>query len=232
MTALLVLAIPGQFCIQQQAPYTAPVYQQQTYNQAYLEKTIFVAVEAQEAQAYYGGLVGQQQRAAERQAQVQQAAVSTDAKIDRLAALLEQLQKRLDASEPALPDKPSPANAPSPPVPALTPVASEAAPPPPTIAQASGRSAVPHAGLAVLTRSCAGCHSATAKSGGGVVLFATDGSFSARDRDDLERIEAAIASGRMPKRSANLTLREYIAVRDFLTGQASTLAANTTNQRK
>jgi mono/diheme cytochrome c family protein len=228
---LMAIAALGQSCIAQQVAYQPVQYAQtyaQPYNQSYVERTIFVAVEAQDAPAYYAGIVGQAQRAAERQQQTQQVQSSTDQKIDRLAALVEQLQRRIDASEPPPPDKP---RAPSPAVPAVAPVSSEAVPPPPTISQASQRTGQ-HVGLAVLTKSCAGCHSGAASKGGGVGLFAADGSWSVRDKDDLERVEAAIISGRMPKRSSNLTLREYATVRDFLIEQANGLAFNTTNQRK
>src|SRR5512138_2144772 len=92
VTSLLAVSLIGQSCIAQQVSY-APVQYAQNYNQAYVEKTIFVAVE--DPTTYYSGLVGSQQRAVERQAQAQQVQSSTDAKIDRLAALVEALQKRM-----------------------------------------------------------------------------------------------------------------------------------------
>lgn len=235
MTGLLVVALLGQAqsCIAQtyQQTYAAPIqYQQQAYNQAYVEKTIFVAVE--DPASFYGGLVGQAQRTEARAAQAQQVQASNDQKIDRLTVLVEQLQKRLEVQpneQPLLPPKPSQA-VPRPPLPSPGADQAEAAPPPPTVAQAGKRAQ--HPGLAVLAKSCAGCHGGSAAKGGGVILFAADGSFTAKERDDLERIEAAISSGRMPKRAKQpMSLKEYVAIRDFLTEQASGLAL-TINQRK
>jgi mono/diheme cytochrome c family protein len=231
----LVLVAQTQSCVAAQQTYAAPVQYQQTYNQAYVqnayvEKTIFVAVEN------YGELVGQQQRAAARQEEAQQAqqvATSTDAKIDQLTRLVLDLQKRLETqqNEPPIPSKPaaSAAESPRPSLPALSPVASEAVPLPPTVAQAAS---VKSAGLALLVAKCGACHTGAAQKGGGFTIFAADGSLAKLDAVSLDAIDAAIASGRMPKRAPNLTLREYAAIRDYLNEQASGLAINTNNQRK
>jgi mono/diheme cytochrome c family protein len=234
--AFVALALTGQSCIAQQAVSYAPVqYQQQAYNQAYVEKTIFVAVEAQDAPTYYGGLVATQQRAAERQAQAQQATASTDARIEQLTRAIEALQKRLEtqASEPALPSHPG--QTPAPPVPSLSPVSSEAAPPPPTIAQAStsisARKGITP-GLALLVSKCGACHTGAAQKGRGFKILAPDGSLAKLDAVSLDAIDAAITSGRMPKRAPNLTLREYAAIRDYLNEQAGGLALNTVQRRK
>lgn len=222
MMSVLAVSLIGQSCVAQQVTY-APIQYAQNYNQSYVEKTVFVAVE--DAQTYYAGLVGSQQRQAERQAQAQQIQSSTDAKLDRLAAIVEALQKKLEnqPNGPLLPEKPVPANAPQP-------VPSEAVPPPPTISQAASRAS--HPGLAILTKHCAGCHQGSATKGGGVVLFASNGQFRTDDSVSLESIESAISSGRMPKRAAKpMTLKEYVAIRDYLNEQAGGLALNT-NPRK
>jgi hypothetical protein len=143
VSALLVLACVGQSCIAQQT-YAAPVQYQQTYAQpyaqnAYVEKTIFVAVE--DAASYYTGLVGTAQRAAERQQQAQQSGHQHRSKDRSAYAACLDLQKRLETqqNEPPIPSKPaaSAAEPPRPSLPALSPVASEAVPPPPTVAQAA-----------------------------------------------------------------------------------------------
>jgi mono/diheme cytochrome c family protein len=238
MTSLLLIAAIGQSCIAAQQTY-APIQYQQNYAQpyvqnAYIEKVVFVPVEAQDAPAYFGGLVAQQQRAAERQQQAQQVQSTADQKIDQLTRLVLDLQKRLESqqNEPPIPSKPAaPVAEPArPTLPALSPVASESVPPPPTVAQAASSKS---AGLALLAQKCAGCHHGTAAKGGGHILFAADGSFIVRDRDLLERIDTAISSGSMPKgKQQQLTLREYVSIRDFLGEQASALALNTTNPRK
>jgi mono/diheme cytochrome c family protein len=232
VSALLVLACIGQSYIAQQAVYQ-PVQYQQAYNQAYVEKVIFVAREPVDAQTYYAGLVGEQQRAQARAAEVQQAASTTDQKIDQLTRLVLDLQKRLESqqNEPPIPSKPAaPAAQPAlPSLPAVSPALSEAVPLPPTIAQAAS---VKSAGLALLAQKCAGCHAGRGEKGGGHILFAADGTFAVRDRDLLDRIESAIASGSMPKgKQQQLTLREYVSIRDFLNEQASSLALNTLNPR-
>lgn len=230
MSALLALAIVGQSCVaaQQQVAYAPVQYQANYAQQAYVEKTVFVAVE--DASNYYAGLVGQQQRAAERQAQSQQVQSATDAKLDQLTRLVLDLQKRLEtqANEPPIPSHPGQQIS-SPPLPSVGPI-SEAVPPPPTVTQAAS---VKSAGLALLAQKCQGCHQGRAAKGGGHVLFAADGSFAVRDRDLLDRIETAIASGSMPKgKQQQLTLREYVTIRDYLNEQASGLALNTANQRR
>lgn len=237
MSGLLAVSLLGQTCVVQQA-YSAPIQYAQSYgqtyaNQAYVEKTVFVAVE--DPQSYYAGLVGSQQRQAERQAQAQQVQSTTDAKIDRLAAIVEALQKRLETqpNEPQtlLPPKPqavpSPSNQPA--------YGSEGVPPPPTVSQASARKS-DHVGLATLAKACGACHTGTATAGAGVVLFAVDGSFRGNERDTLERIEAEITSGRMPKPTAKrrepITLKEYVAIRDFLNEQAGPVAMNSTPRKR
>jgi mono/diheme cytochrome c family protein len=237
VTGLVTLVLLGQaqsyISRQSYQPQYQVQFATQAYNQVYNDALTWVAVEqVQSPQQYFGGLVAQEQRAAERQQQAQQATSSTDAKIDRLTALVEQLQRRIDASEPPIPSKPatSAAESPRPSLPALSPVASEAVPLPPTVAQAAS---VKSAGLALLAQKCAGCHTGTATKGGGHQLFAADGSFAVRDRDLLERIDSAIASGSMPKgKQQQLTLREYVSIRDFLGEQAGSLAINTLNPRK
>jgi mono/diheme cytochrome c family protein len=243
MTSLLLIAVIGQSCVQQQVAYS-PVQYAQTYVQpsyAQVEKTIFVAVE--DPVTYYAGLVGTQQRLAERQQQVQQIQSTTDQKIDQLTRLVTDLQRRLETqqNEPPIPSKPAAASSfdqlPRPVIPSPATPLSEAAPPPPTVAQASSSVVADGSrigpGLAILSAKCAGCHTGAATKGGGHQLFAVDGSFSVGDRDLLDRIESAIATGSMPKgRQQQLTLREYVSIRDFLTERASGLALDTNGSRK
>lgn len=242
MFSVLLVAAVGQSCIQQTQPgYVAPVQYQQNYNQAYVEKTIFVAVE--DPATYYAGLVGTQQRLAERQQQTQQVQSTTDQKIDQLTRLVTDLQRRLETQqyEPPIPSKPTSAPSidqlPRPVVPSPTTPVSEAAPPPPTVAQAASSVVAAESrdspGLAILAAKCQSCHTGAATKGGGHQLFTADGNFAVRDRDLLDRIESAIATGSMPKgKQQQLTLREYVSIRDFLAKQASGLAIDTSNQRK
>jgi hypothetical protein len=207
----------GQSCIAQ--TYTAPVQYQQTYAQSYVEKTVFVAVEAPD---YYAGLVGAAQRSADRQAQVQQAAATTDQKIDRLAALVEQLQRRLETppdAQPPLPEKPG-----------QPPPQSEAVPPPPTVSRAS-LPARPSGAVAVLTQHCAKCHTGSG-SQGGFTLFDRPGQLARLDPDSLQSIRAAVLSGSMPKGRGPLTLREFAAINDYVSGQTGPVALNTIPRRK
>lgn len=224
MSALLALMIVGQSClVQQQAAYQPVQYQANYAQQAYLEKTVFVAVES--PADYYAGLVGQAQRAEQRKTEAQQATASTDARIEQLTRAIEAMQKRIDASEPALPSHPG-QQVPSPPLPSLG-AAAEAVPPPPTIAQASTSVAARKGngpGLALLVAKCGACHAGAAQKGRGFKILAADGSLVRLDRVSLENIDAEIASGRMPKASSNLTLREYVTIREFLAEQASGLA--------
>jgi mono/diheme cytochrome c family protein len=237
VNALLVLACVGQSCIAQQT-YAAPVQCQQTYAQpyaqnAYVEKTIFVAVE--DAASYYTGLVGTAQRAAERQQQAQQATSSTDAKIDRLTALVEQLQRRIDASEPPIPSKP----AAQPALPALVPSQSEAVPPPPTISQAASLRTIDtagkgtHPGITVLAANCAECHGKNGTRKGGRQFFDRSGQTLEADAVALSAMRDAILAGTMPPQDRKpLTLREFASINELVNQQASGLAVNTTNQRK
>jgi mono/diheme cytochrome c family protein len=226
VTALLAIAVLGQSCIQQQVTY-APAQYAQTYQQAYNVQTLVVPVE--NAETYYLGLVGQAQRQAERQQVAQQATATTDARIEQLTRAVEALQRRIEASEPPLPTHPG-QQATNPILPSLG-AMSEAAPPPPTIRQASlpGRR---HVGLEALTRACAGCHQGAAAAGGGIGLFAANGEFLPGDRDTLASIEAAIISGRMPKRAKSpMSLKEYVAIRDFLNEQGASLALTPSSRK-
>lgn len=221
MIGLLAVAFVGQSYVGQ--GYYQQYYQP-NYNQAYVEKVVFVAVE--DPANYYSGLVGSAQRSANREAQAQQLQANADAKIDRLTAVIEALQKRIEASEPPLPSHPGQQIS-SPPVP--TPRnESEAVPPPPTVAQAASKKSN---GLAVLSRACASCHTGRSTTGGGHQLFASDGRFTVQDREGLEAIEAAISSRRMPKGSRKLTVRETVAVINAIDEQTGNLALNT-NPRK
>lgn len=229
MIALLAVTALGQTCITQQVAYQPVQYQQQAYNQAYVEKTIFVAVE--DPQAYYAGMVGTQQRLAERQQQAQQAAATTDAKIDQLTRIVEALQKRLEAQPNEQPQAQQSLLPPRPVASPSTP-ASEAVPPPPTVIQAAanGVRQGTHPGIAILAANCAGCHGKDGTSKGGRQFFDRSGTTLQADASDLQAMRDAILSQRMPPQSAKrspLTLREFATINDLMNERMNNVALNT-----
>lgn len=233
MIPLLLASVIGQSCLAQQAvTYAQPVaYQQnyaaQTYAQPY---AVFVAVE--NAETYYAGLVGSEVRAANRQQVAQQVQTTTDAKLDRLAQVVEQLQRQFaqqvaqPVAEPPLPQPRAAKPTPPTPSPGLHsyPI-SEAAPPPPLVSSAAA-SRTRSAAVAILTTSCAKCHTGPSSSGG-LAIFDRPGQLAELDREQLDKISEQVWQGKMP-RALPLPTEKQIVIRAWVaeSTQAQTVALN------
>jgi len=210
MSGLICVAILAQQCNTQQVQYVqyaaAPQYA------AYEYKASFVAIE--DASDYFQGLVGQQQR--------NEAKEARDAKLDRILDLLQVIQnKAVSAPVEPMPERRPPAGveAPKP----LPPPQAEAVPPPP-IPGGQRIGNVPESVAAVFRTSCVKCHSTSSKPA--MNLFSPTGRPNDLRPQDLLRIDFAIRSGKMPKKSV-MTTRDKAIVSEWIIGYSDAILATT-----
>lgn len=222
--------------------YYRPSYYQPAYYpyKAHAKvETAFIGTELY--QPAYGILAGAGIRAENRRKEDQATVTALTASVAGLTTAVRGLEARIgqpppvvvQPAPPVAPGKPTPdvptkggpdVSPAPPPLPKTNPD-DGSVPPPPTVPgppapNPSGGAAEfkpPNADvLSILTNQCAKCHTAPAKSGKGIVLFAEPGKLASIDGGMLLKMDGEVYSGSMPKNADPMSAEDYSKLRAWI----------------
>jgi hypothetical protein len=221
--------------------YATPAYRQAAYGYAASYAAPYLEVKfAPVIYDTYAGLVGGEARARNKREQDLLGRADLAARVAALSGSIDKLAARIGQPPvvvqppvapgkppPDVPGKPEPVVVAPPPLPKTNPGVPDdgSVPPPPTVPDppapnpSGGTAALkpPSADvMGILTNQCAKCHTAPAKAGKGIVLFAEPGKLADLDGGMLLKMDGEVYSGSMPKDHDPMSAEDYSKLRAWI----------------